>query len=420
MEYRPRMVDEVLSELVHDVPAVALVGAKAIGKTESARRFARSVIDLADPDRRAVVQADRAAALSAPPPVLIDEWQYDPDTWEAMRRAVDHDPRPGRFLLTGSTNPRGVRVHSGAGRVVRVRMRPLSLVERGHSATVSLGELWRGHANIDGESSTGLQDYADEIVSSGFPAIRLGSPRARKPLLEGYVESAIEHEVPELGFAPRRPESLLQWLRAYAAASSTTAAYTTIADAMPEEARASRATTNAYRDVLSQLWLLDPVPAFPLGRNRLKELGRLPKHQVVDPGLVASLLGLDTASLLEGKSGKTAGALRDGPLFGTLMESLATLCVRVYAATFDLKVSHIRTARGDHEVDLVVHAADGRMLAFEVKLGATPDDRDVRHLHWLADRMGPDLVDRVVLTTGKSAYRRQDGIAVVPLALLGP
>ncbi|HIZ34463.1 MAG TPA: DUF4143 domain-containing protein [Candidatus Ruania gallistercoris] len=420
MAYRPRVIDQVLSRLVQDVPAVALVGAKAVGKTESARRLAATEIDLADPDRRAVVQADRAAALAAPTPVLIDEWQYDPDTWEAMRSAVDRDPRPGRFLLTGSVNPRGVRVHSGAGRVVRVRMRPLSLAERGYPSTVSLGELWHGHAHVAGESEAELSAYASEIVASGFPAIRFAGERARIPLLEGYVESAVEHEAPELGFTPRRPDSLLQWLRAYAAASSTTAAYTAIADAIPEEARASRATTNAYRDVLSQLWLLDPVPALPLGRNRLKELGRLPKHQVVDPGLVTALLGLDNGSLLGGRSGRDAGALRDGPLFGTLMESLATLCVRVYASALDLKVSHIRTARGDHEVDLVVHAADGRLLAFEVKLGATPDDRDVRHLNWLADRMGADLVDRVVLTTGKSAYRRRDGIAVVPLALLGP
>lgn len=420
MEYRERVIDRELEELVRDVPAVAIVGAKAIGKTSSARRLARSVVDLADPDQRALVAADRQAALSAAPPVLIDEWQYDPDTWEAMRGLVDADSRAGRFLLTGSSNPRDVRVHSGAGRVVRLRMRPLSLAERGYSPSVSLSELWTRDATITGESPAVLADYAHEISSSGFPAIRFAGQRARGHLLQGYVESIVEHEVPDLGFVPRRPDSLLQWLRAYAAASSTTAAYAAIADAIPEEARASRATMNAYRDVLGQLWLLDPVPAFTLGRNRLAGVGRLPKHQVVDPGLAATLLGVGPESLLDARAGREFAALRDGPLFGTLLESLATLCVRTYASAMGLAVSHIRTGRGDHEVDLVVHSPDGRMLAFEVKLGATPNDRDVRHLHWLADRMGDDLVDSIVLTTGIHAYRRQDGVAVVPLALLGP
>lgn len=420
MNYRSRVIDTELADLIGDVPAILIVGAKAIGKTESARRLARSVIDLADPDERAIVQADRAAALGAPPPVLIDEWQYDPNTWEAMRRAVDRDPTPGRFLLTGSANPRNVRVHSGAGRVVRVRMRPLSLAERGHSPSVRLTELWQGGAAIGGESSMSLGDYADEIASSGFPAIRFAGERARRLLLNGYVQSVVEHEVPELGFVPRRPESLLQWLRAYAAASSTTSSYTAIADAIPDEARVTRATVLDYRDVLTQLWLLDPVPAFALGRNRLRELGRLPKHQIVDPGLVAALLGVGPDTLLDARAGGEFAVLRDGPLFGTLLESLATLCVRVYASRLGLDVSHIRTARGEHEVDLVVHSRDGRMLAFEVKLGATPDDRDVRHLHWLAERVGDDLIDRVVLTTGRRGYRREDGIAVVPLALLGP
>lgn len=422
VEYRPRVIDADLADLVQGVPAVAIVGAKAIGKTESARRVARSVLDLADPDRRAIVQASRASALeSAAPPVLIDEWQYDPPVWDAMRRAVDADPSPGRFILTGSANPGGTALHSGAGRVVRVKMRPMSLAERGVAdPTVSLAALWRGDAVVVGQSDVGLADYTREITYSGFPGIRFGPERMRARLVASYVESVLEHDVPQLGFAPRRADSLSQWLRAYAAASSTTASYTAIADAVPDDQRASRATINAYRDVLSQLWLLDAVPSFPLSRNRLSELGKMPKHQLVDPALAAALLPASVETLLDGTAGREYAGLRDGPLLGLLFESLATQSVRVYAQALGLEVSHIRTARGEHEIDLVVHDATGRAIAIEVKLAATPSAADLRHLDWLADRLGDDLVDRVVITTGPEAYRHPGGAAVIPLALLGP
>ena len=422
MEYRPRVIDAELADLVQGVPAVAIVGAKAIGKTASASRLARSILDLADPDRRAIVQASRALALeSGVTPILIDEWQYDPPVWDAMRRAVDVDPSPGRFLLTGSANPSGTPLHSGAGRVVRLKMRPMSLVERGIAEpTVSLAALWRAGAVVEGQTDVGLVDYAREIVDSGFPAIRFGPERMRARLVRSYIESVLEHDVPQLGFVPKRAASLAQWLRAYAAASSTTASYTAIADAVPDDQRASRVTINAYRDVLSQLWLLDAVPAFPLSRNRLSELGKTPKHQLTDPALVAALLPASVETLLDGTAGKEFAGFRDGPLLGRLFESLATQSVRVYAQALGLDVSHARTARGEHEVDLIVHDATGRAIAVEVKLAATPGATDLRHLNWLAERLGDDLVDRVVLTTGPQAYRHPSGVAVVPLALLGP
>ncbi len=422
MEYRSRVIDADLADLVQGVPAVAVVGAKAIGKTESARRVAGSVLDLADPDRRAIVQASRASALElAARPVLIDEWQYDPPIWDAMRRAVDADPSPGRFILTGSANPSGTALHSGAGRVVRVKMRPMSITERGIAEpTVSLSSLWRGDAVIAGQTDVGLMDYTKEIIHSGFPGIRFGPERMRARLVASYVESVLEHDVPQLGFTPRRADSLNQWLRAYAAASSTTASYTAIADAVPDDQRASRATFNAYRDVLNQLWLLDAVPSFPLSRNRLSELGKMPKHQLVDPALVAALLPASVETLLDGTAGKEFTGFRDGPLLGRLFESLVTQSVRVYAQALGLEVSHIRTARGEQEIDLVVHDATGRAIAVEVKLSATPGAADLRHLDWLAGRLGEDLVDRVVINTGPQAYRHQSGAAVIPLALLGP
>jgi len=143
-----------------------------------------------------------------------------------------------------------------------------------------------------------------------------------------------------------------------------------------------------------------------------------PKHQLADPALAASLLGVGAGALL---SAEPVGppSLRDGPLLGALFESLVTLSVRVYAQAARARVSHLRTRNGDHEVDLIVERRDGRILAIETKLAAVPDDRDLRHLHWLAQQIGSDLLDAVVITTGPYAYRRPDGIAVVPVALLG-
>lgn len=174
-----------------------------------------------------------------------------------------------------------------------------------------------------------------------------------------------------------------------------------------------------HRDVLERLWILDPVTAWMPTRNPITRLTRSPKHHLVDPALAARLLGIGAEALL---GGEEAGppVPRDGTLLGHLFESLVTLSVRVYAQAAEAKVGHLRTAGGQQEVDLVVEREDQRVVAVEVKLSRTVDDADVRHLHWLRERLGGDLLDAVVVTTGPEAYRRPDGVAVVPAALLGP
>jgi predicted AAA+ superfamily ATPase len=171
--------------------------------------------------------------------------------------------------------------------------------------------------------------------------------------------------------------------------------------------------------VLSSLWLIDSLDAWMPGTNDLTRLGRSPKHQLADPALAARLLGTDADALLAG-SEAPAPDLQRGTLLRALFEHLVALSVQVYAQLSDASVHHLRTRNGDHEIDLVVRRPDGRVLAIEVKLSRSVSDADVRHLHWLRDRIGPDLVDAVVITTGRDAYRRTDGVAVVPAALLGP
>lgn len=423
MAYVRRIVDAELDELFGQVPAIALDGPKGVGKTTTAEQRAMGVAKLDSKSVRESIAADPELILGRQRPLLIDEWQKVPEVWDVVRRAVDADPEGGQFLLTGSASPQpGATAHSGAGRIGRLRMRPMTLSERGVSEPgISLRELLSGsRAKLDASSPLRVADYAHEILSSGFPALRGLAPRALRFQLDSYLRNAVDRDVPEQGLNVRKPESMLAWLRAYASATATTASYTQILDAATpgHTDKPARGTAIAYRDVLASLWLLDPVPAWMPTGSAMTRLGQAPKHHLADPALAARLLGLTLDALLDGKG--TPIGPQAGTMLGHLFESLVTLCVRVPAQAAEAEVAHLRTRNGDHEVDLVVVRDDGRVLAFEVKLANTVDDRDVRHLHWLANQMGDQLLDAIVINTGPSAYRRPDGIAVVPLALLGP
>lgn len=422
--YRPRVVDDELDELLDGLAAVALEGPKAVGKTATASRRATTVLALDDPGQLAVLAADAQRIHEMAPPVLIDEWQRLPVVWDAVRRSVDRNFRPGRFILAGSAAPVAAPVHSGAGRIARVRMRPMSLAERGlDEPSVRLRDLLSGRRpDIGGSTDIGVASYAEEIVRSGFPGIRQLSPRLRRVQLNGYIAGVIERDFTEQGHRVRRPSTLRAWLASYAAATSTATSYNAILDAATsgETDKPAKATTVVYRDVLSQLWLIDPLPGWTPNNNEIARLAQAPKHHLADPALAARILGVDIDGLLSGDSPSNVVPRRDGILLGQLFESLVALSLRVYAQAADACVSHLRSRNGDREVDFIVERDDRRIIAVEVKLAAAVDDADVKHLHWLQAKMGPDLVDAVVITTGRYAYRRPDGIAVIPAALLGP
>lgn len=423
--YLKRVIDDELTALIMGVPAVAIQGPKGVGKTVSAERLAASVLQLDRPGQLATLHGDRGIIDRLETPVLIDEWQLDPPVWDAVRRSVDLDRSAGRFILTGSANPLDARIHSGAGRIVNLRMRPLSFAERQlEIPAVSLATLARGEGGvISGQTSLTLADYTREILASGFPGIRTDEPAFARRQLASYLDHALAEEVPALGSVLRRPQSLRAWIHAYAAATSGTASFEAIADAVSPTSRPARNTVIDYRDALTQIWLLDPVPAWRPRGAGVKRLVRAPKHQLADPALAARLLGASERTLLssdtEVERRPEYQRLRDGPLLGALFEALVTLSIRVYAQPLEFDVSHLRTHRGDHEVDLILTTETGDVIAVEVKLAEAIDDRDVRHLNWLHGELGEQLIDRVIVTTGAYAYRRADGVAVVPLALLG-
>lgn len=422
--YYHRVIDEQLDLFCNGLPAVAIEGARGVGKTATASQRARTIHDLDDSDQRDIIAAHPRLILDSRPPVLIDEWQRVPDTWNVVRRAVDDGAEPGRFLLTGSTSVRDLPIHSGAGRINSLRMRPMALCERlDESPTVSLADLLTGaEPEINGQTGLDLADYVDEILRSGFPGIRRLPAELRQIQLDSYLTQVVDRDLPELGVGSRNPMALRRWLTAYAAATSTTASFEKIRAAAESDAgdKPSRKATAPYRDALERLWLLDPVPGWKPTRNRIARLTEPPKHHLADPALAARLLGETRDSLLAGKSASGFPTIRDGSLLGAFFESLVTLSVRVYAQASGARVGHLRSYAGENEIDLIVERDDGKVVAIEVKLARNAQGGQVRNLHWLRSKLAENLLEAVVITTGSTAYRRPDGIAVVPAALLGP
>jgi predicted AAA+ superfamily ATPase len=389
--YRRRILDDRLDELQPQLRAISIHGPKGVGKTATASQRAATIISLdRDAVRTRFAAAPERMLAAVDGPILIDEWQRWPESWDVVRHAVDDGAPRGHLILAGSSAPRGATVHSGAGRIVPFRMRPLSLAERGVDvATVSVASLLQGMGDVSGATDLALPDYVAEIVASGFPGIRDEPAEVREELLDAYVDNIIQREFPEQGYPVRKPETLKAWLAAYAAATSTTTAYNAIlAAATPGQAdKPAKTTTMTYRDALSGLWLLDPVEPWTLGKNHFQRLSSAPKHQLADPALAATLLGATEDSLIRGN---------DARLLGLLFEHLVTMSIQTYADAARAKVFHLRTEGGGHEVDLILERRDGAILAIEIKLATHPTDRDVRHLNWLRDELGDKCLGGVV------------------------
>jgi predicted AAA+ superfamily ATPase len=431
-DYTTRIVDQELDELLPGIAAVALEGPKAVGKTATALRRSRSVVRLDLPVQQELARADLAGLLQRDRPLLLDEWQHVPEVWDAVRHAVDDGAAPGSFLLTGSAAPRHGPRHTGAGRIVKVRMRPLSLAERDlGTPTVSVADLLRGNRPaLAGRTEVSLAAYAKEIVQTGFPGMRSLAGRVLRSQVDGYLAQVIERDVVDLGMSEWKTSVLRSWLAVYAAATATTTSLEKLRASaslasVGERDSISKPTALLYHDILQKLWIADPLSGWSPTRNNLARMTQAPRLHLADPGLSARLLGVDADALLSGNvspltTPDVAGNRRFGTLLGQLFESLVSMSVRIYAQAAEARAYHLRQHGGAHEVDLILERADHRVVAIEVKLSETVGDDDVVHLRWLREKLGEDLLDAIVVSTGPQAYRRPDGIGVVPAALLGP
>lgn len=415
--YQRRLVDSVLDAVFPALPAVLLDGPKAVGKTTTATQRAKTIRNLQDQGEQALAESDPNWLLAGHRPLLIDEWQMVPQSWSQVKQAVDKDFSGGQFLLTGSLP--NFSTHSGAGRITAIRMRPLSFAERSVAeASISFAGLLAGNAEVSGESTFVLADYIEEITRSGFFGIRGLEGRALGLALSGYLERVVDSDLPEMGVSTRKPASLRAWLASYAAATGTVAKWETIRDsANPgSDQPLSRDALIPYRDALTRLRILDELPPWVPTRNEMIRVGSASKHLLADPALALNLLSLDAKALMEPRSFETRDKYK--PLVGRMFEALVALSVRVYAEAEFAKAMHFRDYRGDHEVDLVVEREDGKLLAIEVKLASTIQDRDLKPLRWFASQVGDELIDSVVLYTGRHAYRK-DGVAIIPFSMLG-
>jgi predicted AAA+ superfamily ATPase len=340
---------------------------------------------------------------------------------------VDGGAKPGSFLLTGSIANSDINIHSGAARIIRRKMYPLSLAERGiEKPTVSIKRIFSAAKPFDieitGKTDVASIHYISEIAMSGLPEFRRLSSENRKIAFESYFSNILSHEFNQQGIRLRQPETMLRWLRAYAAAVSTDAGYTEILDASTagEGNKPAAKTTIAYREALENLWLLDELSPWYEGEDFFSGLKRSPKHYLADPAFAAYLLGLDE-KILSGANGWPARAERFdnkyGSVLGRLFEALVYLSLNTYACVNNAKLYFIKTNKGEHEVDFVIQK-DSKIIACEVKFSPVSDLSDGRHLKWLTDKVGGDCADAMIINSGSAAYRRKDGVAVVPAALL--
>lgn len=416
LPYVRRVADELVASALQAAGAVVIEGPKACGKTETARQHTNSEV-LLDVDLEAgrAVAIDPRLILSGAVPRLIDEWQREPHIWDAIRREVDTRRASGQFILTGSATPKDSTVrHSGAGRMVVVSMRPMTLFEQGFSpSTVSVSALLDGYEPPTGASTLDLAAYAERIVVGGWPGLMERSVREAVAFNSGYLDMIVDHDIDVISGTRRNPRLVRRFLRAYAQWSAHPVRLSTVVErarGTAEDEAPSRWTAERYLDALGRLMVVDDVEAWnPELRSRTR-LMTTPKRHLVDPSLAASLMECDPTRLFG-----------DLNTFGYLFESLAARDARVYAAAANASVYHYRERAGELEVDLIIERRDGAWIGIEVKLGSGFIDQAAAALLRLkAGRVVRPPAALVVLTASEYAYQRDDGVIVVPLGLLGP
>lgn len=404
--YQPRLVDPLLDELVETLPAVMITGARAAGKTTTAMRRAASVLRLDRPADAAAFEADPDVALSEyAEPILLDEWQEVPAVLGAVKRAVDRDGRPGRFLLTGSVRADiEAATWPGTGRVVKVHMVGMTVRElRGEGGGPSFFDRLAGGDIPVPKQPPNLREYVDLALATGSPEPALSLTRtAQERWLEGYLDQILTRDVIEL--EPRRdPTRLRRYFEAYALNSAGIVSDATLIRA----AGINRATAVAYERLLTDLFVVDAIPAW--ASNRLRRLSRSPKRYVLDPALMATALGLDAHT-----------ALRDADLLGRLLDTFvaAQLRAELPIAARRPRLHHLREEHGRQEIDLIAELGGRDVLAFEVKADAAPRSDAGRHLAWLRDRIGDRFLAGAVFHTGPAPFELSERIVAVPICAL--
>jgi predicted AAA+ superfamily ATPase len=416
-DYRNRIIEEELARLMRVMGAVAIDGPKAVGKTRTASQYARTVLRVdVDAATRAALESYPDQLFENPTPILFDEWQEAPELWNLVRRAVDDRDERGLYLLTGSARPRDdARMHSGAGRIGRLRMRTMTLLESGHSTgAVSLAQLIDGGALGPARpASLTVPHVLERMVVGGWPDTLALDERDARIWLDGYLTNIIDVDVPALG--PRRdPARIGRLLTALGRAVGTPLNRSALAaDIGGDRGPAAIETVTHYLDALERLMVIEPLPAWRPHMRSRTQLRASAVHHFVDPALGLSALKVGTRELLS-----------DLNAAGFHFESLVLRDLRVYAQSLGGSLSSWRDTKSGREVDAILELPDGRWAAFEFKLGESAADSAAEALISFAHRVDVDRhgspAALVVVTAGRYTLRRPDGVVVVPISVLGP
>jgi predicted AAA+ superfamily ATPase len=414
--YITRISDKLLKSLLESTGAVLVEGAKWCGKTQSSLQIANSVVYMQDPDEGpgyiALADTKPSLLLEGEPPLLLDEWQMAPVIWDAVRFAVDKRGLMGQFILTGSATPRDNETsHSGTGRIARMLMRPMSLFETNESnGKISLKQLFDGKTDIAAKSTLTIEQIAHVICRGGWPAAVISGKQSPR-IAMNYVDALINLDVQRVDGIEKDPERVRLLLQSLARNISTLATAKTIMDDMQvNEASITDKTLSSYLNALRRLFVIEDIPAWQPSLRSKTAIRTTNKRQFVDPSIATAAMRTNAK-----------GILRDFETFGFLFESLCTRDLRVYAQANDGGVFHYRD-KSELECDLVIKLHDGRWAAVEVKLGLKQIDEAVANLIKLSEKVDKEKMNSpsflMVLTGGQVAYKRPDGVLVVPIGCL--
>ena len=418
--YKARIVDDEVEQYLKSFGAVCIEGPKWCGKTWTSSFHAESEIYMGDPkgnfQNKALAQISPELVLDGKTPRLIDEWQEVPPLWDGVRHEVDKRAKKGQFILTGSATPahKGI-MHSGAGRIAKVRMLPMSLFEMGvSSGKVSLKDLCNGKINQAQTGEVNLKDLIEYIIRGGWPA-NIDTPFSQAKLLaKQYIEAIIDDDAYRIDGVKRNKSKMMHLLRSLARNESTTATNTLLAKDIKEKGDAviDKDTVAEYLDIFKRLFLIENQPPFSSNIRSSTKLKQAEKRHFCDPSLACALLKVTPKMLLG-----------DLQTLGFLFEALCVRDLKIYSRAFDATLYHYQDY-DNNEIDAVIELANGKWCAFEIKLGANQIDEAAGNLLKINKKIAKDKKGKpadvlcVVCGLSNAAYRRPDGVFVVPITAL--
>lgn len=415
--YLKRIYDELLEKTLQSSGAVLIEGAKWCGKTRTAMKVANSTLFMQDPDKAAsyqmLAETKPSLLLQGNVPRLLDEWQMSPVLWDAVRFEVDKRSKLGQFILTGSAVPAdNVVAHTGTGRISRLLMRPMSLYESLESnGSVSLKKLFDRQTDIAAMNNLDIKQIAYIICRGGWPQSVKQPKNIALQMAMNYVDAVINFDVQRVDDVERNPERVRVLLRSLARNISTLATLQTIkSDMEAMDFGISDKTLVSYITALRRIFVIDDLLAWQPSLRSKTAIRTSAKRQFVDPSIATAVLRTNPD-----------GILHDFEYFGFLFESLCVRDMRIYAQANDGDVFHYRDKNG-LEADMIISLRDGRWAAVEVKLGSKQIEDAAKNLLLLkekidAKKMGaPSFL--MIITGGEYAYRRDDGVLVVPIGCL--